>query len=669
LKRFFFHRSIKYSTCELGANFFYKDLNFQDIQAHYKKTNKMSKISIKNSDFIDEENRIVIFRGINISAKIPFTDPTLKKNNKATFVGSPFPLEEADLHLSRLKYLGFNLLRWVVPWEALCPDEPKKYDLLYLEYLDNLVAIAEKYDFFILIDFHQDVWSRYTGGSGAPLWTLEKIGLKVCNFEKCLAAISHKKKERYPLGHLFWATNADRYAAKTMYTLFFGGNTFAPEFKIDGENVQDYLQQNYILAISKCVKKLVRHDHVIGYDIMNEPHLGYIGCKDLHKFHGLFRLGPSPLPLDGFALSEGVSRKVDFFEKKLFNLKSTRKDIYDPNQESVWENKECIWRKLGVWGYDKNKEPVLLRKNYFSSERANADFYVPFIQKVCTAISDIDKEKICFIEHATNHDIPKIPNVSYKLGFSGHWYDAFVISMRQVWNFISVDMSSHKVKLNLPHFIHKDLSMQISKLTKKVFKSLGKIPFILSEFGIPFDLYKNKAYKSGNFIKQKEGLERSFKAVESSLVSSIIWNYTAFNSNQEGDLWNNEDFSIFSMDQHYKLEDPYSGIRAKEAIVRPYPIKIPGTLIKYSFDNMEGFFSCSFNHFKENKAPLEIFLPTIHFGEGFEIGITCGHYEVNYLDQRILFYPDSTFSTHHKINIYKKRCNKKKFGEGLTFFT
>ena len=57
------------------------------------------------------------------------------------------------------------------------------------------------------------------------------------------------------------------------------------------------------------------------------------------------------------------------------------------------------------------------------------------------------------------------------------------------------------------------------------------------------------------------------------MVSSIIWNYTSLNSNEKGDLWNSEDFSIFSIDQQYKPEDPYSGIRGKEAVVRPYPNK------------------------------------------------------------------------------------------------
>ena len=56
----------------------------------------------------------------------------------------PFLLEEADIHFTRLKYLGFNLLRWVVPWEAICPNAPDKYDLLYLEYLDNIVIYCKK---------------------------------------------------------------------------------------------------------------------------------------------------------------------------------------------------------------------------------------------------------------------------------------------------------------------------------------------------------------------------------------------------------------------------------------------------------------------------------------------------------------------------------------------
>ena len=69
--------------------------------------------------------------------------------------------------------------------------------------------------------------------------------------------------------------------AATMFTLFFAGNDFAPLTKIDGQPVQDYLQNHYIDAIKQVALRLYDQPNVIGYDTMNEPSSGYIGWKDL----------------------------------------------------------------------------------------------------------------------------------------------------------------------------------------------------------------------------------------------------------------------------------------------------------------------------------------------------------------------------------------------------
>ena len=50
------------------------------------------------------------------------------------------------------------------------------YDLEYLDYVKKLLSFLPKYGMVAFIDVHQDVWSRYSGGSGAPAWTLEAIG-------------------------------------------------------------------------------------------------------------------------------------------------------------------------------------------------------------------------------------------------------------------------------------------------------------------------------------------------------------------------------------------------------------------------------------------------------------------------------------------------------------
>lgn len=84
--------------------------------------------------FTDKKtNRTVLFKGVNLSGgtKLPVGMPSHQRHGywvdydrKVSFVGRPFPLDEADEHLQRLVNLGFNLLRFVVTWEAIEHEGP-----------------------------------------------------------------------------------------------------------------------------------------------------------------------------------------------------------------------------------------------------------------------------------------------------------------------------------------------------------------------------------------------------------------------------------------------------------------------------------------------------------------------------------------------------------------
>ena len=67
--------------------------------------------------------------------------------------------------------------------------------------------------------------------------------------------------------------------------MFFGGRDFAPNFIIEGLNIQDYLQNHYCNAMSKVASVLVGETNVIGFDTLNEPNNGYIGLPDLNDAH------------------------------------------------------------------------------------------------------------------------------------------------------------------------------------------------------------------------------------------------------------------------------------------------------------------------------------------------------------------------------------------------
>lgn len=80
-----------------------------------------------------ETKRTVLFKGINLGAgtKLPVGITSHDRNSYwvdydryVSFVGRPFPLNEADEHLQRLSDFGFNLLRFVITWEAIEHEGP-----------------------------------------------------------------------------------------------------------------------------------------------------------------------------------------------------------------------------------------------------------------------------------------------------------------------------------------------------------------------------------------------------------------------------------------------------------------------------------------------------------------------------------------------------------------
>ena len=50
-------------------------------------------------------------------------------------------------------------------------------DTDYVQYVLDVVKACRTFGLYVYVDPHQDVWSRHCGGSGAPAWTLDKVGL------------------------------------------------------------------------------------------------------------------------------------------------------------------------------------------------------------------------------------------------------------------------------------------------------------------------------------------------------------------------------------------------------------------------------------------------------------------------------------------------------------
>ncbi len=228
--------------------------------------------------FKDDQGRTLILRGVNLggTSKIPArtsTDPA-----EISFVGRPLSLMQADEHFHRLQSWGLTFERLIVPWEAIEHAGPGVYDKAYLDYLHELVKRADSYGIRVIIDLHQDFYSRASGGDGAPYWTLSKVGLLPDRTNE--PGAPQKQPARGPG---YWPPTAARLSVDTMETLFWAGDDFAPELKIDATPVQEWLQSHYVNAMRQVATRLRDLNNVVGYDTYNEPGSGFLGVADLRS--------------------------------------------------------------------------------------------------------------------------------------------------------------------------------------------------------------------------------------------------------------------------------------------------------------------------------------------------------------------------------------------------
>ena len=610
--------------------------------------------------FIDDTGRRRILHGVNLSgaSKVSAEPPgfthlpdSLDETRDLSFIGRPFPLDEADEHFGRLKHWGLDFLRFIVTWEAVEHAGPGQYDEDYLDYLASLLEKALDYDIHLFIDPHQDVWSRFSGGDGAPAWTLEAAGMDVRKLHETGAALLHQKRgDDFP--QLMWANNYYRFAAFTMFTLFFGGETFAPDMMIDGCSIQAYLQEHYINAYAHIARRISHLPNVVGFGTMNEPHFGLIGVPDLRSHdHLLYQRGLMPTPAQAMFLANGFAQDCPDFGSPLpsFPPKRVSTVRLDPEGATIWrEGCGDVWRAHGVWDVDSGGKPRMLRPAHFANRDFTQDFLKPFAQRFAAGIHAVMPQAHIFVEAEPFMPPPKYDQAD-KLVYAPHFYDGITLFTRRFHPQLNFDFSTMRPLIG-ENSIRRYFSRQFGNFRRYAQEAMGDVPILVGEFGIPFDMNGAAAYHSGDFSRQAQALDYNLRALDDNLLSYTLWNYTPDNSNAHGDQWNNEDLSIFSRDQQSNPADINSGGRALSAVVRPYARKIAGEPLSMRFDMQSGAFTFSFRHDSEIEEPTEIFLPNSQYPAGCRVEVSDGEYEALHDEQRII-YRHSEAQDEHTIRI------------------
>ena len=598
----------------------------------------------------DDVGRTLLLRGVNLggSSKVPMVPngatqirQDLREHRHVSFVGRPFPLAGADEHFRRLAAWGLSFLRFVITWEAVEHAGPGQYDDDYLDYLHAVVGKAAEHGLSVYIDPHQDVWSRATGGDGAPGWTLEAVGFDIGHLHATGAAFVHQA-EGGKLPGLIWPSNATKLGAGTMFALFFAGADFAPRLRVDGQDIASYLQRHYIAALCRVAERLADRKNVVGYGSMNEPMPGFLGLPLSEVPTGMIKKGACPTPYQAMLAGAGYPQTVEAWEMSPDFIGPIGHTTLNPQGLLAWRRPEDdVWRAHGLWT-DEGGNPRLLLPDYFRHRPGHPerpidfsrDYLKPFCRRVIDALRKVVPRTLFFFEGPPipvgtppPWDIdPPTPAGPLsgdrdpdQVVHAPHWYDGLTLFTKHFARALSLDLTCMQ-----PIFGAEAVRASYTSQLAFLRAQHPGLPMLLGEFGLNYDLDGGAAYRSGDYGDQIEALDGYYAAVEANLIHCTQWNYTADNTHEFGDGWNAEDLSIYSPDDRRFSSDAgsvHAGGRALAAIVRPYPRATAGEPLRLAYSLASRVFSFELRADPHISAPTEIFVPHYPYGsrDGFVV--------------------------------------------------
>jgi hypothetical protein len=357
--------------------------------------------------------------------------------------------------------------------------------------------------------------------------------------------------------------------------------------------------------------------------------------------------------------------EIPYFDIKGVRMKKLSTRVVNPNKISCWlPDATDIWKELGIFK-DVDGKPELVKPKYFIENKKHNffwDYLKPFINKYASEMRSIDDNALIFIESDpfeilsshqfsaeksddqwTKDDASNIVNAS-------HWYDGITLYLRRFFRHFNVDTQTQK-----PYFFYKNIKKlftnQLGRI-KEFSKMIGNCPTLIGEFGIPFNMYNKRAYRDGNWKKHIEALTLHLDCMDANLLNFTLWNYTADNNNEWGDLWNLEDLSIFSRDQQSNPEDINSGGRAIEGFCRPFARNVTGRIISMTFNRKKKYFVLEYENNPRINAPTIIYVPNIQYPNDYIVNAPDSKIE-KIREEQILKVFNKTKGLH-KIEIMKK---------------
>ncbi len=233
-------------------------------------------VHVVGRTFRDSQGRQLLFRGYNAKA-VGAYDVTFDDGRAPNETFRDFTPHNA----ARMEQLGLNALRLPVNWSGLEP-EPLQYAESVYDRIATVLALAHEHHFYVLVDMHQDAYSKEIGWDGQPLWAITPP----------------------PAMLLSGPATGDR--ALNGPVLAAGYNFFADDPATDGRLLQDA----YVAAVKTIVTRFLGDSAVLGFEAFNEPVV--LKQSQLDSFHETLADGIHAIDRDAPMMFEPVSTRNQF---------------------------------------------------------------------------------------------------------------------------------------------------------------------------------------------------------------------------------------------------------------------------------------------------------------------------------------------------------------------
>jgi hypothetical protein len=701
--------------------------------------------------FRDAHGRYVTFNGINVGGhcKLPAsTDPV-------SYVGRPFPLQcapgaeacgDAEHHLAQIERWGFNAVRLLFTWEAVEPEAKGEYDYAFLDALEQTIAIARRHGLYVLLDMHQDLFSRHlyasynrepgfdlsdptlgnlavvfpnpdalgdpelpwfshrVQGDGAPRWVVEAclpekaahiggptwgvfrpLGLLsldeisgmfgaapprpgapppqpapddpmaaaleaylVASAAGILPATPAEGTDFLPMTY-WWLNTVLSLDVDRCYGSLFAGEHLFPDMRFEhrGEqmSVQEALQRSYAGVWREVARRAARYDNVIGYDLMNEPSVGYVMLNAV----AVYARKGSKVELDQM-LRPLLGLYTDQVMEILFSLKALpeipprpqRGQGFDADGQPIpWdETAEAHAERVARWEQTRAEKLRAYGLDGLALDAAvglidNFDYQylLPLYERVADAIAAVDPQPVFWLQTAGPSDLlgslgeglisepVSPPDNMQRVVFAPHWYPPPEIQPNLGFGMPPRDYAPGELEFY-------DYAAALAELVAASRPAMQNAPLAIGEFGTFFNYRGIEQARAEGYPVASELLDNHYQAYEQLGLSRFVWHYNPDNTFAEGDAWNSEDFS---------LVDQTGAARGARAWMRPYARCTSGKPIASHFYSDYHYFDPQQHRVdprrefelvfatRETTAPTEIFVPELQYPDGFHVWLSDGY--------------------------------------------